>query len=160
MTKTILVTGGCGFIGSNFLRYIREKEDWRIINIDKLTYAGASWLSLGLVGEYFFTQSDIGNSKVVKEILNRYRPDYIVNFAAETHVDRSIDNPHAFLDTNVVSTYNFIEEVQRYYDTENAEVRFVHISTDEVYGSLTPEMPSFTEETPYKPRNPYSEIIL
>ena len=151
----ILVTGGCGFIGYNFLEYIHNNTTHDIINVDKLTYAGATqpkWID-----RYEFYHQDIGASDHMRALLKHHKPDYVVNFAAETHVDRSISSSKAFIDTNIVATYNFIVEIQKYFEEVNNEVRFVHVSTDEVYGELaTPQEAPFSEESPYKPNNPYS----
>jgi len=152
---TILVTGGSGFIGYNFLEYIYRNTNWNVICVDKLTYAGATipnWPD-----RCTFYQADIGDSPTIHMMLKNHRPDIIVNFAAETHVDRAIAKSKVFIDTNVVSTYNFIVEIQRYHDEGNEDVRFVHVSTDEVFGDLKADQKeSFTEESPYKPNNPYS----
>lgn len=149
----ILVTGGSGFIGSNFVEYILNHTDHEVINIDLMTYAGITRFEES--PRYTFYQRNIGDN-FVKQILEKHLPDYIVNFAAETHVDRSIDDPFEFVKTNVLSTYNFITYVQDYYNRLNRHVRFLHMSTDEVYGHLRLGDPSFTEETPYAPNSPYS----
>jgi dTDP-glucose 4,6-dehydratase len=152
---TILITGGCGFIGYNFADFIVKHTDWNIVNVDSLTYAGATIPARS--DRYTFYQASIGEVYADRIILKRHRPDIIVNFAAETHVDRAIAKSQVFIDTNVVSTYNFIVEVQKYYDEVNPKVRFVHVSTDEVFGDLRLDQPeSFTEESPYRPNNPYS----
>lgn len=150
---TILVTGGSGFIGSNFIEYVLNKTTRAVVNIDALTYAGTSHLPNS--PRYTFYNHSIGDTAVA-DILDHHRPDFIVNFAAETHVDRSINDPFAFVNTNVLSTYNFMCTVQDYYATKNKNVRMVHISTDEVYGSLRVGELPFTEQSPYAPNSPYS----
>jgi len=154
-SKTILVTGGCGFIGHNFIDFIHTYTNWRVINVDILTYAGAT--NHPMSDRHILWQANIGDSITIRNILNQYRPNIIVNFAAETHVDRSIAKSQVFIDTNVVSTYNFIVEVQKYYEEVDPLVRFVHISTDEVFGDLELDEPgAFTEDSLYQPNNPYS----
>lgn len=147
----ILVTGGCGFIGSNFVEYILQNTDMEVINIDLLTYAGASTHPHN--PRYTFYQMDIGYEEVY-DILVRHKPDYIVNFAAETHVDRSIAFPDAFVQTNIFGTYNLLRCLLQYH--KDHSFRFVHVSTDEVFGSLGVEDTPFTETTAYDPRSPYS----
>lgn len=149
----ILVTGGSGFIGSNFVEYILNNTEHEVINIDLMTYAGIT--SFQESPRYTFYRKNIGDESI-RQILEAHRPDYIVNFAAETHVDRSINDPLAFVKTNILSTYNFITYVQEYFDNINPNVRFLHMSTDEVYGHLTMNDPAFTEETAYAPNSPYS----
>jgi len=152
--KTFLVTGGAGFIGSNFILAERRLGDTRIINLDLLTYAGNLMNLQGLKDDpdYVFVQGDIGDRGMVRDLLEKYRPDAVVNFAAESHVDRSIDGPEDFIQTNVVGTFHLLEEVRRYWERLSDEVkeafRFLHVSTDEVYGSLGPEDPPFHEQTP------------
>ena len=150
----ILVTGGSGFIGSNFIDYILHNTSHNIINVDVLTYAGTSTVDSTFNDRYTFYKVDIG-SYAIENILKRHTPDYIINFAAETHVDKSIGNPSSFVKTNVLSTYNFIQSVQNYFEKNNS-VRFLHVSTDEVYGQLASADPAFTENTPYAPNSPYS----
>ncbi len=160
--KTYLVTGGAGFIGSNFVLMQRQAGSARIVNLDLLTYAGNLLNLKSLEGdpEHIFVRGDIGDRKLVRDILEKYRPDAVINFAAESHVDRSIDGPEDFIQTNVVGTFHLLEEVRRYWsglsDTQKGNFRFLHVSTDEVYGSLGPEDPAFCEETPYAPNSPYS----
>ena len=149
--KKILVTGGNGFIGSNFVRYILANTDLLIVNLDKLTYAGV--VPHPQDARYTFYQADIGYEAVI-DILLKEQPDYIVNFAAETHVDRSIEFPDAFVETNVFGTYNLLRCLKKYQETK--EFRFIHISTDEVFGQLKLNEPAFTETTPYAPNSPYS----
>lgn len=157
---TTLVTGGAGFIGSCFVRQGVAAGD-RVINLDRLTYAG-NLDSLDTVAEapnYVFVQGDIGDASLVAELLETYRPSAIVNFAAESHVDRSIDGPRVFVQTNVVGTFELLSAAREYWTQLAADARdafrFVHISTDEVYGSLGSEG-AFTETTPYAPNSPYS----
>jgi dTDP-glucose 4,6-dehydratase len=149
----ILVTGGCGFIGSNFVRYILNNTDWEVINIDLLTYAGVTLHPKS--SRYLFYQADIGTPDIADIILSNHKPDYVVNFAAETHVDRSIEYPDQFLRTNVIQTYQFICSLLKYHKV-NPDFRFVHISTDEVFGDLQRGEPAFTEESQYAPNSPYS----
>ncbi len=147
----ILVTGGNGFIGSNFIRYVLDNTDLEVVNLDILTYAGVAPHPKD--ARYTFYQASIGYSEVI-DILTKEKPHYIVNFAAETHVDRSIEFPDAFVETNVFGTYNLLRCLKTYHETN--DFRFVHISTDEVFGSLSHDDPAFTEITPYDPRSPYS----
>ncbi|EGO62296.1 dTDP-glucose 4,6-dehydratase [Acetonema longum] len=156
----VLVTGGAGFIGSNFIRYALA-QDTQAINLDKLTYAGNpdSLSDVEQHPEYTFIQGDIGDSRTVADILERYQPDALVHLAAESHVDRSIDGPAAFIETNIKGTFTLLEEVRQWWDklpaNRKALFRFHHVSTDEVYGTLG-ETGLFTEETPYAPNSPYS----
>jgi dTDP-glucose 4,6-dehydratase len=160
--STILVTGGAGFIGANFIHAQRDRNNCKIINLDKLTYAGnlITLKQLEADPQHIFVQGDIGDRELVDELLNLYQPQAIVNFAAETHVDRSIDSPASFIETNVTGTFNLLESARQYWqklaDKERQEFRFLHISTDEVFGSLSPTDPAFTETTPYSPNSPYS----
>lgn len=153
----LLVTGGCGFIGSNYIHYLfRTHEDITVINLDKLTYAGNPHNVHAIQQQhggtrYFFEQADIADPVAVRRILEEHAVDAIVNFAAETHVDRSINDPAPFVTTNVLGTQNLLT-VARSMNIQ----RFVHVSTDEVYGDLGPDDPRFTEETPLKPSSPYS----
>ncbi|CCE24007.1 dTDP-glucose 4,6-dehydratase [Methylotuvimicrobium alcaliphilum] len=159
--KTILVTGGAGFIGGNFVRRLVEKGSVKVINLDALTYAGNLETLADLDGNdnHRFVLGSIGDKSLVDYLLTRYQPDAIVNFAAESHVDRSIDNPGAFIQTNVVGTYGLLDSAKAYWrqlDSEDRQnFRFLHVSTDEVYGSLGAEG-KFTEQTPYQPNSPYS----
>ncbi len=160
--KTILVTGGAGFIGANFVLQQRQTSEVRILNLDKLTYAGnlVTLKSLESDPLHTFVQGDIGDRPLIQDLLNRYQPDAILNFAAETHVDRSIDGPDAFIQTNVVGTFHLLEEAREYWrqlaEEAKASFRFLHVSTDEVFGSLGPDDPAFSETTPYTPNSPYS----
>ena len=159
---TILVTGGAGFIGANFV------IDWLaaglepVVNFDKLTYAGNLENLARLKGNsaHVFVQGDIGDTEKVAQVLTQHRPRAVLNFAAESHVDRSIHSPEDFIQTNIVGTYRLLEAVRAYVGgmtpAEKTAFRFLHVSTDEVYGSLSFEAPAFTEEHVYQPNSPYS----
>lgn len=158
----ILVTGGAGFIGANFiLDWLREGDE-PVLNLDKLTYAGNQETLAELVGDprYAFVQGDIGDKTLIDSLLLTHRPLAVINFAAESHVDRSIHGPGEFIQTNIVGTFNLLESVRAYFgtmtDTEKSAFRFLHVSTDEVYGSLTKDDPAFTETNRYEPNSPYS----
>ena len=158
----ILVTGGAGFIGANFvLDWLREVGE-PVLNLDKLTYAGnlANLAELAGDARHSFVQGDIGDRELVEQLLARQRPRALVNFAAESHVDRSIHGPAEFIHTNIVGTFNLLESVRAYWsglpEPEQAAFRFLHISTDEVFGSLGPGDAAFAETTPYAPNSPYS----
>jgi dTDP-glucose 4,6-dehydratase len=159
---TYLVTGGCGFIGSNFILKARQLGWGRIINLDVLTYAAnlSNLVSLDDDSDYVFIKGDIGDRPFVTSLLEKYQPEAIINFAAESHVDRSILNPEAFIETNIVGTQRLLEASLDYWQTlateQKSRFRFLHVSTDEVYGSLELTDPAFTETTPYDPRSPYS----
>ncbi len=162
MNNAILVTGGAGFIGTNFvLDWIREKET-PVINLDKLTYAGnlKNLSSLASDARHIFVQGDIGDPALVRAMLSTHKPRAIVNFAAESHVDRSIYGPRDFVQTNITSTFEFLESVRDYWNalapSAKSHFRFLHVSTDEVYGSLKKEDPPFSETNRYKPNSPYS----
>lgn len=157
----ILVTGGAGFIGSNFIHLVLQDPDARVLNLDKLTYAG-NLDSLTAVADhpgYRFIQADICDAGQIEQIINEFQPAAIVHFAAESHVDRSIDGPAAFIQTNIIGTFNLLEAARKYWrelpDGDKAAFRFLHVSTDEVYGSLGADG-LFTEQTPYAPNSPYS----
>ena len=156
--KKCLVTGGCGFIGSNYIRYVLEKEDdLHIVNLDKLTYAGNRH-NLDGIPETFhsFIEGDICDAELVKTLFNEHQFDTIVHFAAESHVDRSIEGPAEFIQTNVLGTLNLLEQSRLHFQhLNNDNFRFLHISTDEVYGSLG-DHGKFLETTPYDPSSPYS----
>jgi len=160
--STVLVTGGAGFIGANFILTARNRQWFNVINLDKLTYASNLQNLAELQDDegYYFIQGNIGNAELVGYLLKQYQPDAIINFAAESHVDRSILNPQEFIQTNVVGTFQLLEAARFYWQklsTQRQEkFRFLHISTDEVYGSLTPKDPAFTEDTPYSPNSPYA----
>lgn len=153
--KNILITGGCGFIGSNFIKTIYS-QDLNIINLDRLSYAGNTLYLQDLADKlnYHFYHGDINNEPLISEIIGRHNIDAIIHFAAETHVDRSITKPDEFVQNNVLGTFHLLEVLRR-HDTER-RIKFIHISTDEVYGDLQPHDPLFNEESAYKPNSPYS----
>jgi dTDP-glucose 4,6-dehydratase len=158
----ILVTGGAGFIGANFvLDWVRE-EAAVVVNLDKLSYAGNMESLAPIAGDprHIFVQGDIGDAQLVGSLLKEHRPRAVVNFAAESHVDRSIHGPRDFIQTNIVGTFELLEAVRGYWnelgETEKAAFRFLHVSTDEVYGSLKKADPAFTETHRYEPNSPYS----
>ena len=157
--RTIFVTGGCGFIGSHFTRMMLQRG-YRVVNIDVLTYAGRNHPEDRARGAYRFVEADIGDETTVARLLSKERPAAVVHFAAESHVDRSITGPEIFLDTNVGGTFRLLERCRTYHaglTPESAErFRFLHISTDEVFGHLGPQDPPFREDTPIAPRSPYS----
>ncbi len=162
MENCIIVTGGAGFIGSNFA------NDWvklglgKLVNLDKLTYAGnlANLADIEQHPDHVFVQGDIGDSTLVGDLLKQHQPRAIINFAAESHVDRSIHAPGEFIQTNIVGTFNMLEEARAYWaalnDADKASFRFLHVSTDEVYGSLSVTDPAFKETDSYEPNSPYS----
>jgi dTDP-glucose 4,6-dehydratase len=158
----ILVTGGAGFIGANFVLEWRAQVDEPAVNVDKLTYAGnlGSLATLKDDPGHIFVRADIGDRTTIDALLTAHRPRAIVNFAAESHVDRSIHGPTAFIDTNIVGTFALLEAARAYWSSlpepERSRFRFLHVSTDEVYGSLAPEADGFCETTPYAPNSPYS----
>jgi len=162
MNKTILVTGGAGFIGSNFVLAWVKQGLGTVVNLDKLTYAGnlENLATLGNDSHHVFVHGDIGDQHLVAKLLAEHQPCAVVNFAAESHVDRSIHGPEDFIQTNVVGTFHLLEAVRGYWgslsDEHKKDFRFLHVSTDEVYGSLTKEDAAFTENTPYAPNSPYS----
>jgi dTDP-glucose 4,6-dehydratase len=159
--KTYFVTGGAGFIGSNFILSLLPAENITVVNFDKLTYAGnlESLVSIANDPNYIFAEGDICDPTRVLELLSTHQPDYIINFAAESHVDRSIDGPSEFIQTNIVGTFEMLEAARNYWGKLTGEkkqaFRFLHVSTDEVFGSLGKEG-YFTEETPYAPNSPYA----
>ncbi len=160
--KTFLITGGAGFIGSALIRHIIHNTAYRVVNIDKLNYAGnlESLESIEDNERYVFERSDICNNNEIRRIFDQYQPDIVMHLAAESHVDRSISGPGEFIQTNIIGTYHLLEESRAYYsdldDHKKGEFRFHHISTDEVYGDLGATEILFTEKTPYKPNSPYS----
>ena len=159
---TILVTGGAGFIGGNFVLDWLANTDETVINVDKLTYAGNLDTLKGLDGDthHVFVRSDIGDREIIGQLLAEHKPRAVVNFAAESHVDRSITGPGEFIQTNVVGTFNLLESVRGYWNDlpadEKAAFRFLHVSTDEVYGTLAADDPAFTETKAFEPNSPYS----
>jgi dTDP-glucose 4,6-dehydratase len=158
----ILVTGSAGFIGANFVLDWCAQHDESVISLDKLTYAGnlENLASLKDDPRHIFVQGDIGDAELVSKLLAQYRPRAVVNFAAESHVDRSIHGPEDFIQTNIVGTFHLLEAVRAYWsalaDTERTDFRFLHVSTDEVYGSLALDEPAFSETHRYEPNSPYS----
>lgn len=159
---TILVTGGAGFIGANFVLDWVSQSGEPIINLDKLTYAG-NLQSLATIDgnpQHTFVQGDIGDATLIQQLLEEHQPRAVLNFAAESHVDRSIHGPEAFIETNIVGTFRLLEAVRGYWkgldDEARKTFRFLHVSTDEVYGSLAADDPAFTEFNQYQPNSPYS----
>ncbi len=162
MKNTILVTGGAGFIGSNFVLDWIASETASVVNLDKLTYAGNLQNLESITGNprHIFVRGDIGDADLIGKLLAEHQPRAIVNFAAESHVDRSIHGPGEFIQTNIVGTFHLLEATRAYWGSLNEEdkknFRFLHVSTDEVYGSLKPEDPAFKETNTYEPNSPYS----
>jgi len=162
MNKNILITGGAGFIGSAVIRFIIDNTNHNIVNLDKLTYAGnlKSLSSVESNSRYHFEKTDICNSVDISQILQKHQPDIIINLAAETHVDRSIEGPAKFIQTNIFGTYSMLEESKDYWEglkgVKKNNFRFHHVSTDEVYGDLGKTNILFTEKTSYSPSSPYS----
>jgi dTDP-glucose 4,6-dehydratase len=161
----LLVTGGCGFIGSNFIRQRLTEDDpllTKLVNLDKLTYAGnpSNLADLADDARYVFVQGDIGDPALVARLLAEHAIDAVVNFAAESHVDRSIDSPEPFIQTNVVGTLRLLNCARLHWsklpEPQKNAFRLLHVSTDEVYGTLAPGEPAFTEETPFAPNSPYA----
>ena len=159
---SILVTGGAGFIGSNFVHQWLATSDETLVNLDKLTYAGnlANLAALQGDARHVFVHGDIGDTELVPQLLAQHQVRAVVHFAAESHVDRSIHGPMDFIQTNVVGSFQLLESVRAYWSAlpEDAKTafRFLHVSTDEVYGSLAPDAPAFTEAHPFEPNSPYS----
>ena len=158
----ILVTGGAGFIGSNLVRFLIDETDHAVLNVDKLTYAG-NLNSLADVSDsdrYQFVNVDVCDADAVKQLFENFSPDAVIHLAAESHVDRSIDGPDAFIQTNIVGTFHLLHAARLHFDALSEErqkrFRFHHVSTDEVYGSLNMDEPGFSEATPYDPHSPYS----
>ena len=162
MNETILVTGSAGFIGSNFVHTWFETEKGAVVNLDKLTYAGnpANLQEFEDDARYSFVQGDIGDRKLVDNLLAKHRPRAIVNFAAESHVDRSIHGPAEFIQSNIVGTFNMLESARSYWSSldkdDRNNFRLLHVSTDEVYGTLSPTDAPFTEMSTYQPNSPYA----
>lgn len=159
---TIILTGGAGFIGSNFIIDWFKYNNEKLINIDNLTYAGNlnNLNSLNRKNNYLFIKGDITDISLIKRILDQFKPRAILNFAAETHVDRSIENPKNFIQTNIIGVYNLLECTKIFWKNlnkkEQKDFRFLHVSTDEVYGSLDKNSPPFSENNQYRPNSPYS----
>ena len=159
---TILVTGGAGFIGSNFVLDWLVHSDESVVNLDLLTYAGNLENLASIQGDprHHFVKGDIGDRPLVTQLLNQYQPRAVINFAAESHVDRSIHGPADFIQTNIVGTFNLLESVREYWtalpEAQKTAFRFLHVSTDEVYGSLERTDPAFSETNRYEPNSPYS----
>lgn len=162
MNNTIIVTGGAGFIGSNFVLTWVKQGLGRVINLDKLTYAGnvANLDDIQGNADHIFVQGDIGDAELISKLLAEHQPRAVVNFAAESHVDRSIHGPEDFIQTNVVGTFHLLESVRAYWgalpEADKQAFRFLHVSTDEVYGSLEKDEPAFVETRKYEPNSPYS----
>lgn len=162
MRNTLLVTGGAGFIGSNFVLQTLKNPDISVVNFDKLTYAGnpQNLESIQDSSRYAFIPGDICDRTLVRETLAKHTPSAIVHFAAESHVDRSILGPEEFIRTNVNGTFVLLDEAKKYWEAllspDKGRFRFLHVSTDEVYGSLDPDDPPFTEKTPFAPNSPYA----
>jgi dTDP-glucose 4,6-dehydratase len=162
MNKTIIVTGGAGFIGANFVLTWVKQGLGKVVNVDKLTYAGNRDNLSEVEGnpDHVFVQGDIGDKALWTKLLAEHQPCAVVNFAAESHVDRSITGPEDFIETNVVGTFNLLETVRAYWgdlaEDDKQAFRFLHVSTDEVYGSLEKDDPAFTETNKYEPNSPYS----
>jgi dTDP-glucose 4,6-dehydratase len=162
MENAILVTGGAGFIGSNFILQRMECDSAAIVNLDKLTYAGnlRNLEAISHEARYEFVHGDIADRDLVRNLLDRCQPRAIVHFAAESHVDRSIRGPEDFIRTNIDGTFSLLEEVRAYWESlsgsDRADFRLLHVSTDEVFGSLGAEDPAFSENTPYAPNSPYA----
>ncbi|MBQ4820068.1 dTDP-glucose 4,6-dehydratase [Aquimarina sp. MMG016] len=163
MKKTVLITGGAGFIGSNYLNYKSELGEAKLINLDSLTYAANLYnIEVDQDENYLFIEGDICNYDLVEQIFSEHKIDKVVHFAAESHVDNSISGPKAFVDTNITGTFNLLQAAYKTWMSEPNKInkgyenaRFLHVSTDEVYGTLG-ETGLFTEETPYAPNSPYS----
>jgi dTDP-glucose 4,6-dehydratase len=159
---TVLITGGAGFIGSNLVMHLLEHSDWHIVNLDALTYAGNldAWGDWRAHPRHQFAHGSILDAALVKQLMEQHRPSAVLHLAAESHVDRSIDGPSAFVQTNVCGTAILLEQCLHHWQTlplaEKTSFRFIHLSTDEVHGSLAPDDAPFTESTRYAPRSPYA----
>lgn len=153
-----IVTGGSGFIGSAVIRYIINNTEHKVLNVDKLTYAGnpENLISIDKNQNYSFTQTDICDQNSIKKIFTEFNPDYLIHLAAESHVDNSINGPEIFIKTNILGTFNLLNASYEYFLSKNKNFVFHHVSTDEVYGDLDMEGKPFTEDSPYKPSSPYS----
>ncbi len=159
MNKTILITGGAGFIGSHVVRlFVNKYPDYKIVNLDKLTYAGnlANLKDIENKSNYEFVKADIVDAQAINEVFAKYKPDGVIHLAAESHVDRSISNPTEFVFTNVIGTVNLLNATKELWKQDAKDKLFYHVSTDEVYGSLSNDGSMFTETTKYDPHSPYS----
>ena len=159
--KNILITGGAGFIGSNFIHYLLKKDsNVKLVNLDWLTYAGnlENLKYLPDIGRYEFVHGNICDQALVQKILREHDIDIVVHFAAESHVDRSISGPKSFIETNINGTFSLLESIRKVWllEQKRYDKHFHHISTDEVFGSLSPTAPAFSEKTPYSPNSPYA----
>ena len=160
--KTIIITGGAGFIGSELIRYLLSSSQHKIINIDKLTYSGnlESLVSIKDNKNYFFEQIDICNEQEIERVFKENKPDLVIHLAAESHVDRAFDGPMEFIRTNIIGTYNLLEQSKKYWvllkEPFKERFRFLHVSTDEVYGDLENKDGYFLESSSYSPSSPYS----
>lgn len=158
----LLITGGAGFIGSAVVRFLIANTDWQIVNVDKLTYAANLDALEGVErsDRYLLVPIDINDRPAIEQVFKQHQPNAVMHLAAESHVDRSISGPAAFIETNIVGTYTLLEASRLYWltleESKRKQFRFHHVSTDEVYGDLAPEAPPFTETTPYTPSSPYS----
>jgi len=161
-SKTILITGGAGFIGSALIRHIITNNEHRVVNVDKLSYSGniQSLVSVESSDRYIFENVDICDEKELLRIFTKNQPDIVIHLAAESHVDRSIDSPREFIQTNIVGTFSLLEQSKNYWQSlkgfKKENFRFLHVSTDEVFGDLNKTSELFTEDTPYDPSSPYS----
>ncbi|MFN2335124.1 MAG: dTDP-glucose 4,6-dehydratase, partial [Wenzhouxiangellaceae bacterium] len=155
--KKILVTGGAGFIGANFIHRVTASGRYSVVNLDLLTYAGNSESLIGIDSDWHqLVHGDISDGRLLRQLLEAHEPEAIVHFAAESHVDRSIDDPGSFVRTNVLGTQCLLDAALAYWQAGHPAFRFLHVSTDEVYGDLGPNDPAFTETHPYQPSSPYA----